>query len=70
MFLFLVDGNRDLHDPTDFHSRPVPRLHFEQRVGAAGCPWMGSFPRRLRQPYHGVFNTSQFPSSAHRRVNP
>ena len=55
MFLFLVDGNRDLDDPTDtLPVWPVPRVHPpEQRCGSRrphpGCVLV---PRRLRQPHH------------------
>ncbi|MCK7503977.1 MAG: hypothetical protein MZV70_07670 [Desulfobacterales bacterium] len=55
MFLFLVDGNRDLDDPTDAAARrPVPRVHPpEQRRGRRRLdPGCVPVPRRVRQPHH------------------
>ncbi len=58
MFLFLVDGNRDLDDPTDSHPcRPVPRVHPpEQRCGSRrphpGCVPLPNGLRESRAPCH------------------
>ena len=55
MFLFLVDGNRDLDDPTDRVARwLVPRIHSPEQRRRCRRPDPGCVPvpRRVRQPHH------------------